>query len=465
MKKRLAAIVPVILIMILMSACRTSTERNELTNYIGKSEASFAKKSGLELEEQSNGVFLMEDVVQVMTTGDDVTAVTLLKNAGEYSVYGVKVGMTKAETDQLLLESFGAELTKTIDSDNNAITYSYLKDKNELYISYDIDSEIVTGLSYYKAVDSEKEEAVDSTASNGKLIVMIGDNRVYYNEIMVYLKSAQANYEAEYGAGIWEADILGDGETFGTMMKEEVINQVTELKIIRAKAAELGITLAEEEVAEANAYAQEHYNGLSKEDIQKYLITPELLLQVYSDNLLANKVFENLTINVDTEVAEDEAKQITVQDILIYSTDFDENGNKVALTAEEKQAAYEKVMQLAQTAKTTEDFYTFAEANSEADTIEYTFGKGQASEEYSAAFEQAAFNLKTGQVSGIITTDYGWHILYCVSDFNEDATTQVKESIIEERRNAMFAELYKEWSSDYEVVINDEAWKAVSFEE
>ncbi|MDD3240837.1 MAG: peptidylprolyl isomerase, partial [Lachnospira sp.] len=112
----------------------------------------------------------------------------------------------------------------------------------------------------------------------------------------------------------------------------------------------------------------------------------------------------------------------------------------------------------------TDDFYSLAESNSEADTIEYTFGRSQGPKEYNSSFEQAAFTLKTGQVSGIITTDYGWHILYCVSDFNEDATIQVKESIIEERRNELFAELYTEWSSKYDVVINSEAWESVLFD-
>ncbi len=464
-KKRLTFIVSACMFIMLLSACRVSAERYELTNFIGKSAASFEKKSGLTLEEQSNGVYLMEDVVQIMTTGKEVTSIILLKNSGEYTVFGVGIGMTKAEADQLLYETFGSEIAKTIDSESNAITYSYLKDEKELYISYDIDNETIVGLSYYKADVSDKNEADDGTANNGELIAMIGDTRVYYNEAMVYLKSAKENYEAEYGQSIWNADILGNGESFGKLIKEEVINQIMELKIIRVEAGKLGVTLSEEEVAEANAYAKEHYETLASEDITKYFITQELLLQIYSDNLLAGKMFETLTINVDTNVPDEDAKQITVQDILIYSTDYDAEGNKIALTDEEKQVAYEKVRNLADQAKTTEDFYALAEANSEAEKMEHTFGKGQAPEEYSEAFEQAAFKLKTGEVSEIISTDYGWHIIYCVSDFNEDATIQVKEGIIEERRNEMFAELYGEWSKEYEVVVNDEAWKAVTFEE
>ena len=66
-------------------------------------------------------------------------------------------------------------------------------------------------------------------------------------------------------------------------------------------------------------------------------------------------------------------------------------------------------------------------------------------------------------MSDLIKTDYGWHILYCVSDFNEDATTQVKEKIIEQRRTKMFADLYTKWSADYDVVVNTAAWNAVAY--
>jgi foldase protein PrsA len=305
-------------------------------------------------------------------------------------------------------------------------------------------------------------ENVQEQTNAGELIALVGDIRVYYNEAMVYLKSAQEIYEEDYGKGIWKVDIFDDGNSFGEYIKDEVLKQIIQLKVIQDKATQLGITLTDEEKADAVSYANEHLMGISDADRDRYLITRELLEKVYSDNLLAEKVFETLTIGVDTDVPDISARQITVQHILINSTQLNDEGNRETLPAEQRSLALDKANSLLERARSGEDFFALAEANSEDDVIEYTFGRGGGPKEFSDTFEQAAFILKTGETSSLITTEYGWHIIYCVTDFNVDATIQVKESIIEGRRTELFADYYSQWSADYDVVINSDAWDAIS---
>lgn len=449
----------------LLAACSNEANNYELTGYMGKSVKSLEKKTGIELEEQSNGVYLAKNILQVMAKDNSIIQIILLKNAGDYTVYGVKIGMGKEDVDEQLKDIFGRETTRTENSENGNIIYSYLKDGKQLYVTYDGKENTVVQLSYLETDGKKQTWELSENTGAGELVAIIGDSRVYYNEAMVYLKSAQAGYEDEYGKGIWDVDIKGDGVTFGKMLKDEVMNQIIELKIIRCEAQKEGIALEEEETAQANAYAKEHYNGLTQEDKNKYHITEELLRQVYSDNLLAEKVFDKKTINVDTDVSDYEARQVTVQHILIYSTSLDSDGRRVPLPAQEKEEAYSKVQQLLENAKETNDFYSLAEANTQADKIEYTFGRNNAPGEYADAFAKAALSLKTGEISDIITTDYGWHIIYCVSDYNEDATIQVKEDIIEKRRYDEFSRIFSEWSKNYEVVINNEVWDAISLKE
>lgn len=455
----------IVFAMTFLSGCNAGDDKLELTKYMGGTIKNFQRKTGVKLSEEGTGVYSLEGTLQLIAPKGKISSIILLPEGTKYSMFGVKLGTRKAEAEQAFTKTYGQEQAKAIKSAENLLVYTYRNEKSELYVSYDIDTDSVAGLSYYLLTKEEAQEDNTEHVNSGELIAMVGDIRVYYNEAMVYLKSVQENYETEYGKGIWSVDIFGDGKSFGEHIKGEVINQITELKIIGEKAKEEGITLTEDELAEAKALAHEHFEGLSDADIDKYLITRELLEKVYADNMLAEKAFETLTLNVDTNVSDLEAKQITVQHLLIYGAEVDEDGKITPFSAEERNNAYDKARALLEQAKETDDFYTLAETNSEAETIEYTFGRGQGPKEYSAAFEQAAFTLKTGEVSDLISTEYGWHIIYCVSDFNKDATIQVKENIIEERRTKLFADLYAQWSADYDVVINSEAWDAVSLEE
>jgi len=462
------SIIKIILLVLVMipflSGCRVDESNYELTNYKGKTIDTFERKTRTSLVQDSKGVYKLEGSLQLIAPKDKIASITILEGAEtDYKIFGVGIGMARDEAEKKLADIYGDVKNKTIDSEKNSITQTHRDAESELYVSYDIDTDSVIEMSYYY-LKSDLE--TDGDRSNtGELIVLVGDVKVYYNEAMIYLKSAQENYETDYGKGIWDVDVFGDGKSFGDYIKEEVIKQISQLKVIREEAAKEGIVLSSEEKADAAAYAEEHFKGLSDEDIERYMISKELLEEVYSDNILAEKVFETKTIDVDTNVPDHTAKQITIQHIFVSGTELDDEGERVPLSMDKRQNAFDKISNLLDKARKGEDFYTLAEANSEAEVIGHTFGRGGAPEEYGNIFEQAAFNLKTGEISDIITTEYGWHIIYCVTDFNEDATTRVKEATIEERRVDLFADIYTNWSASYDVVINSETWDAISLKD
>ena len=425
-----------------------SASSMELTKYIGDAVNVFERGTRTKLSEKDKGVYILENSIQLLAPGGKIASITLLEDSKEFTIHGLSVGMGKEEADAIIDEVYEGENSKTVTSHD--IVYLYLMDNTELYVTYDIDNEKIIEISYYNyKTKSDKEIDWDDT-TDGELIALVGDTKVFYKEAMVYLKSVQANYEGEFGKGIWDVDIYGDNNSFGNVIKEEVIKQITQLKVIKDKALEHGVELNEEELSNVSQYATEHLRGLSDRDIDKYHITLDLLEEVYRDNLLAEKMYEMLTINVDTDVSDEEAKQITVWDILISGDGEEEKSKAQALLDQ---------------AKEVDDFYALAEANTEAEKIEYTFGKGQGPEEYGQAFENAAMELSTGEISKLISTEEGWHIIYCVSDYDEDATIREKEEIIEQRRLEMFAKIYEEWSSEYEVIINSQAWESIKFED
>ena len=107
----------------------------------------------------------------------------------------------------------------------------------------------------------------------------------------------------------------------------------------------------------------------------------------------------------------------------------------------------------------TTSFYAFAETNTDAKEVEITFGKNNMPED----FGEAAMALKTDQMSQLITGKNGYYIIYCVNDFDEDATMAKKEAIIAERKDELFRQKYLEWSERIKLVISTAVWDAMEF--
>ncbi len=297
-------------------------------------------------------------------------------------------------------------------------------------------------------------EAIKNTEDEkpGELVVKVGNEKVYYSEAMIYFQVIKSRYESYYGNSIWSYDM--GGQSFEDAAKEEILNLITQTKIINDKAEAYNITLTDEEETNIDENAEEFLDNVTSEDEEKYGFTKELIEQFYRENLIYQKVYDAATMNVDTDVSNEEAKQITVQHILIKTVKDDGNGNQVAVSDTDKAEALKKAQEVLKEAKDTDDFKALAEKNTEDSNVEYTFGKGEMVSE----FENAAFALKTGGLSDIVETQYGYHIIYCVSDFDEDATLEKKESIIAERQDKLFRQLYEDWSKSYKVDLEEKVW-------
>jgi len=292
----------------------------------------------------------------------------------------------------------------------------------------------------------------------GKEVVSVGNKKVLYSETMAYFKSFQVQMEAQYGSEIWGYD-FGGGQTFEELAKQDIMNMIVQNKIISDKAGSFNVSISEDEEAEIKEYTTKFLAGITDEDKATYGITEEIVTNILKDDLLKQKVYEAATLDVDTEVSDEEAKQVTIQHLLIKTQKTNEEGKTVDFTEKEKAEARKKAENLLKEAKETEDFYKLAEANTDDSSVEYTFGKG----EMVKPFEEAAFAMKQGEVSDIVETDYGFHILYCVSDFDEDATQEQKEQIISERQSDVFQKLYEEWNKEANVKVNDELWGSITF--
>lgn len=446
----------VLLMCILAITGCSSSQYADLSGYLNNTLEYFINDTGFDVALNDEGIYTNEENgIEIVVKDNLVQKVTMNSTVKGYAITGVRVGDKKKKAEKLIEDTYTSE--PEITNSEEATSYAYQKGNRLFTITYDSESlvqQLSMEVTTYTVGSITSDGTGESQIAKNEIMVTVGNIDVSYSEAMVYLRTAQQIYETEFGNDVWSYDIYGNGTTIGAVLKQEVLNQIIQLEVINMVANERGITLNDDEMFTVRSQAADYMEQISENDKLKYGITEELAVQVYATNLIAEKLYETVTIDVDTEVSDDEAQQCKIYRLYLKNYGTDSKGNHTELTDSELEEIYTKAEDLHAQALETTDFYSLAEANSDDSTIEYVIGRGDLDEQE----EEAAFALKDGEVSKILEKEDGYVILYCVTAYDEDATLQVKEEIIEQRRSDLFVELYTEWYSNYEVKVNMDLW-------
>ena len=246
-------------------------------------------------------------------------------------------------------------------------------------------------------------------------------------------------------------------------LKDSVLAKVAQIKAMNLLAQENGIELDENEISEAVAKADEYYKTLSEEDKKAMNdILPDDLVQIYEEQAVADKLYDYIIKDINPEISDDEARTITVEQILIKTYSVDNAGNRIEYSAREKDAAHMKIREILK--KIMNGDNTFEELmaeNNEADDTTISFGKGEMEE----AYETAAFNLGTEQVSGIVETGEGYVLIKCISTFNREETEANKVEIVEDRKREVFGAQYDAFVATLTKELNEKLWNSITLME
>lgn len=276
-------------------------------------------------------------------------------------------------------------------------------------------------------------------------------------EIMVYLVNMQEQYESVYGKEIWQRDL--NGTTLAESVKDTVLANLAQVKAMNLLAQKHNVTLDEMEKQFAKEAAKEYYESLNETEIAVMQVNEEILAQMYEEYALANKVYEYIIKDINPEISDDEARTITVDYILIKTYTTDGTGAKIEYSEEDKEEARDLAEDILRQAKEEgSDFKELVLKYSEGDKGTYSFGKGETEE----GFEQAAFNLATGEISNLVETPSGFYIIKCLSTFDKDQTSANKVKIVEEKREEVFGEEYDAFAQGLTRDINEKLWESIS---
>jgi foldase protein PrsA len=238
-----------------------------------------------------------------------------------------------------------------------------------------------------------------------------------------------------------------------------VLARVARIKSLNLMAEQYEVSLDDEELDMAKTAGELYYNSLNESEKKLLNVSKEGITQMYEEYALAGKVYEYLIADINPEISDDEARTITVQHVLIKTYSLNEDGEKVPYSDNAKAEAYERAQEVLEKAQNGEDFQTLISQYSEDTNASYTFGKGT----MDAAFEEASFNLGTDEISGIVESDHGYHIIKCISTFDRSETDRNKVKIVEQRRKEVFNDEYSKFVASLTKSLNEKLWASVEF--
>ncbi len=249
-------------------------------------------------------------------------------------------------------------------------------------------------------------------------------------------------------------EIASDEEKLNTL-KASIIDSLIVIKLLEKYAEENNITVTDEEVNQQITQIITSYSSEQdfKNDLKANGIDQKFLESELKSQLLRNKIIDKVT--ADVTVTDEEVKQyyddnkntlflvpvsVKASHILVMFPWIKDSS--VEESEEGRKEAREKIEMIEQKLEAGANFEDMARQYSDDETTAENGGdlgyisKGQMVEE----FDNALFSLDVGEVSGIVETEYGYHIIK-VYDRKESYIQKFDE--VEESINSYLLNSYK----------------------
>lgn len=313
-----------------------------------------------------------------------------------------------------------------------------------------------------------------SKKNNSDIVAKVNENNITIEDFKVTLALNKIDLESKYGSTVWETEVE-NGVKFKDTFKNKVLKGMIDVEAVCEEAKKDGLTPSEEEIDKAfdelnkNLYANENYKKIL-EDLKisdtciKSQVEKTLTIQKYTENFDKNlKISDEEMKKYYEEHKVDYYKDEVKASHILIST-VDDNGKE--LSEAKKKEAKKKAEEVLKKAKSGEEFSELAKEYSDdpgsaanGGDLGY-FTKGQMVQ----PFEEAAFSLKSGEISGLVESEYGYHIIKVYDKIDKQLTfDEVKDEIKKTLTEDKYMESIEAITKKAKVEKNESVIKKVKF--
>lgn len=279
-------------------------------------------------------------------------------------------------------------------------------------------------------------------------VAVVGSADITKAEFDALMERARSAYAQQ------KRDFPKQGTPEYKTLQNQAVQYLVQQEKYRQAAADMDIKIENKDVDARLAQVKKQYFGSSQKEYEKNLkrqgLTEEQVRREIENQLISEKIYEQVTEEV----------KVTDEDIQEH---YDKNKKDYRVPASRE------VRHILVTSKSLADrlhaqvadggnFAALAKRHSKdpgskANGGKLTVRKG----ETVPPFDKAAFSLKKGELSQPVKTTYGWHIIEALSDVKPPSTTalkdvkeQIRQQLLQERRQKAVADWTKELNSDFD---------------
>ncbi len=295
------------------------------------------------------------------------------------------------------------------------------------------------------------------------VVATYGDQKIYLDEVNMYLRAEQYYYEYVYTymygmTDIWNMEVE-KGVTMAASLRESVMSVMRQTYILLDQADELNVSLSAEDQAKIEKAVDQILEGTSDLLLEAYNLSRERMIEIYQNNALANRVWEALVADVDTNVADEDARCVGVSYVLVSETE--PNAEKKEGEEVDSRPAKAKAQEIYDAVK---GGAKLADAAKELGltVTENTYFVGDKYEENTLGHKAVNMTTEGAAELFLLEEGKGWYVMVLDSLMDEEATERQRGIIIGGRQEEMFNKKYVDLQKNSAAfTVDEKVWKSV----